>query len=124
MNTYLDRTMWALVGAPGILTVTGLALDRIIPDSPIAGWVFLLGVASAVVVGVAYKTVIRASQGVKVLLVYSAVTGPLLVLLALHTYIPAIGLTMGKIWIGYGIAFAVAAVIAGMVYLTRRFHNS
>ena len=67
-----------------------------------------------IAVGVAYKVCrFTASQGVKVLLVYSVVTGPLLVLLALHTYIPALDLTIGKIWAGYGIAFAVAARDSG-----------
>lgn len=105
----------------GIITLLGMWLDRVVPDSPIAGWLYLAATAALAVSAIVYKVVSRASENVRVGLVLFAVMGPLPPLLAASTYFPSLGLTTLKIGIGYAIAFVVAAGIVGIVYWTRRF---
>ena len=124
MNSFRDfAAPGTVLGTPGVSALIGMGLDRIAPDSPVAGWFYLLSAATVIVGGVIYRVVSRTSEDTKVVLVLLAIMGPLPVLLALSTYVPQLGLTTWKIALGYGVALAAAAAIAGVVYMTRRIHK-
>ena len=94
------------------------------PDSPIAGWLYLAAIAAVGIGTIVCRIIERASEDIRIKLTLLIVMGPVPLLLAVSTYFPNLGLTTLKIGIGYTITFGVAAAIVGIVHLTRRVHKT